>query len=794
MEQHDWVYDWAFEHFVDKLQERIQQGWRVLSISQYGEGQNTRFAGLFVNRPGPRLDWLLGWARNDFLKAVEAKRKAGFYPILVTGNGGGSNSNFSAIFEQRHFSLATDFQIDIDEGEFRDQIDKNAAAGFIPLCGTIYDAPGQPWQVAMVWERNHASVGWNAFAGLDHAQFEEHFQQQHKVWGRPAFATGSTIGRRLVIYRDDQIGQIGTGFVLRPAMTGEDWQAERAKLLEQGIYPVCLQGHGTGDGRRFAAIFQRSETPVARVIRQRGSPGVAAIDDAVTNLMKASNIRGAALAIVNGTRLVYARSYAWAEPDYPAVEPTTVFRLASVSKLPIALAIHQAVAEKLLSLEDFLPQVIPLTNPDGSAPTNIRYLTGRVRHLLEYGGWFERYEGRYAEVRAEFNGNFPVTYDQIARYMLTVPPRATPNDRLDDFGYFLAGQIVRRLRNKGTVEAALQDRLLTPLGLKRLRVARSLLAHQKPDEARYHPRDLGMVRSIMSNDQPLVPRGYGDEHFETREGSGGLSGAVVDVARILAAMNAKPYTPLGRPAVESLLTEAAKPARGHGFDWLETVGGKRRGPKGGLLQTSQSGIWFEEDGLCSVIVWNGLHTGKNLWDGDPGDGDGWYPRFDTVLNAAAGINWGTTDLFPDYGMASLPTTQSNWRWCSKCEGMYFAGHGTSVCPAGGTHGGSKSHDYKVMMNSAFPYSQNGWRWCKKCQGLHYGAAPFGVCPAGGAHDGSGSGDYRIVTNSPYDEEQQGWRFCKKCYGMFFADHSTHGTCPAGGAHDPTGSFAYAIFK
>ena len=39
--------------------------------------------------------------------------------------------------------------------------------------------------------------------------------------------------------------------------------------------------------------------------------------------------------------------------------------------------------------------------------------------------------------------------------MLTVPRAPQPNDRLDDFGYFLAGEIVQRLRNKSTVAAAL---------------------------------------------------------------------------------------------------------------------------------------------------------------------------------------------------------------------------------------------------------------------------------------------------------------------------------------------------
>ena len=279
----------------------------------------------------------------------------------------------------------------------------------VPRCGTIYDAPGQPWRAAMIWELNTAGVGWNVFAGLDHAQFEEHFQQQHQVWGRPVFATGSTTGRRLVIYRDNQIGQIGTGFVLRPAMTGEDFDKEREALELQGLWPVVLQGHGTGEGRRFCAVFQRSETPVERVVRPSSGKGagIAAIDDAVIQKMKASHIRGAALAIVDGTRLVYARGYSWAEPDYPHVLPTTLFRLASVSKLPVTLALYQAIAEGLLGLGSQLPDVIPLTNPDGSAPTNTAYLDGRVRNLLELGGFFERYQERYPEVAGGVQQQLP---------------------------------------------------------------------------------------------------------------------------------------------------------------------------------------------------------------------------------------------------------------------------------------------------------------------------------------------------------------------------------------------------
>ena len=556
----------------------------------------------------------------------------------------------------------------------------------------------------------------------------------------------------------------------------------------------ALQGYGAGDGRRFAAVFVSNETPVTRTLRRTGSQGVAAIDQAVIDLMQASNIRGAALAIVDGTRLVYARGYSWAEPDYPPVLPTTCFRLASVSKIVAALGIHQLVAEGLLRLDSTLPSVLPLTNPDGSAPTNTAYLNGTVASILEYGGLFQRYEGENVHVAQAFGTSLPVTHEMIARYMLTVGLRTQPNDRLDDFGYFLAGEIIKRARGKPTLMAALADRLLTPLQITRLRTARSLLSAQPADEARYHPRDLGMTLSLMSPSRPIVPRGYGDEHFETRETSGGLSGAVVDVARLLAAMNARPYTPLGRTAVESLLAHAAVPGRlGHGFDWLERFDpakGRYRGPKGGLLQTSQSGAWFETDGLCTVVVWNGVHTGPNLTL-DDGDGAGWYPRFDRVLNAAAGQSWPVPDLFPTYGMVSLPTTQPDWRWCKKCQGL-FHGPGTpSRCPAGGAHDGSSSAHYRLMFNSSFAYGQDGWRWCKKCQALFFGGHQHGVCPAGGAHDPSASGGYTLVWESPYQEPQRNWRWCRKCEGLFHTGLGM-GVCPAGGTHDMSASAHYSV--
>ena len=174
--------------------------------------------------------------------------------------------------------------------------------------------------------------------------------------------------------------------------------------------------------------------------------------------------------------------------------------------------------------------------------------------------------------------------------------------------------------------------------------------------------------------------------------------------------------------------------------------------------------------------------------------------------------------------------QSNWRWCNKCQGLFFAGNNLGVCSAGGTHNDSGSGNYLLSGSGS---GQSNWQWCNKCQGLFFGGNNLGACPAGGTHDPSGSGGYAlpdsgsgqpnwrwcnqcqglffagnnlgvcpahshndtgsdnyVLSNS--GSGQSNWRWCKKCQGLFFAGNNTSGVCPAGGTHDGSNSDDYVL--
>jgi rubrerythrin len=150
--------------------------------------------------------------------------------------------------------------------------------------------------------------------------------------------------------------------------------------------------------------------------------------------------------------------------------------------------------------------------------------------------------------------------------------------------------------------------------------------------------------------------------------------------------------------------------------------------------------------------------------------------------------------------AAANSEQDNWRWCNKCQGLAFAGNPSpGACPAGGTHDHAGSGNYRLIQDPPvlLPSSQNDWRWCNKCQGLAFAASPSpGACPAGGTHDHAGSGNYDLMQNVSVSIPltQDNWRWCNKCQGLAFAGSSSPGACPVGETHDHAGSGNYLLIK
>lgn len=656
----------TLEQHIQMRDQYAKQGYRFRSVSIYGGGQanSCYFAAVMVRRPSvvAQRDWPL--LRGDgFQRVFEAQAKEGFGPVILAACGPASNPAFSAVFEPQKAIPLT--RVGLGSGDPSD--DKtiqgmNAQAkkqGLILRWAASYGDARQP-SFAGIWAPNPGGVGWNCDGVLD-AQVvgQQRFDAEAAAWCRPSLITLNQDGRYLQLFENNQIGE----WYARSNMDAAGYQSAFQEASGKGFYPMTVQAAGADRERAsFAAVFVRSEEPVGRKWSATGPVANAEIDAAMRKAMMGTPVRQAALAIVQGTQLVYARGYTLAEPGWPVVEPTTYFRLASVSKTVASLALFQLFESGELHLGNRLQDILRLETPAGGQP-GPRFAKITLAELFEHTSMLDPdgYRDSVAIVnafrKAGKAAKLPVSVEMTDSYIASLRLQAGPQAMYySNCGYHLLGRVLAKKRGTRLTMDAIQKHLLEPLSITRIRSSVSLLSAQHPDEGRQQDPDLGLAPSVMTPQQPLVPRDYGDWNMEVDESAGGFSGAVPDVARLVAVMIDQQDTPvLKRSTLTGMFDMAVKNQMnwkgrtkdlraGYGLDAAGNLGGGQYyGQKGG------SGIgwgdWVEFNGDWGLVVCLG-GVGAPNW------GDNAYPDFPDVMNIARKASWGE-DLFPRFGMPAL---------------------------------------------------------------------------------------------------------------------------------------------
>ena len=157
------------------------------------------------------------------------------------------------------------------------------------------------------------------------------------------------------------------------------------------------------------------------------------------------------------------------------------------------------------------------------------------------------------------------------------------------------------------------------------------------------------------------------------------------------------------------------------------------------------------------------------------------PLFAAPLIVPALVN----DVFADNA-----NFQSEWRFCGKCEALFYNGvPAKGSCPAGGAHSAqginfTLPHGNQLLET---PKAQVDWRYCSKCFSMFWdGSADKGKCSGGGGHVAQGY-KFRLAHDIPGDgKNQASWRFCQKCHVMFYDGFPGKGRCSGGGGHSAYG--------
>lgn len=415
-----------------------------------------------------------------------------------------------------------------------------------------------------------------------------------------------------------------------------------------------------------------SRAQTANVWTTTGEPvsSLAAFDTAIQGVMQKWQIPGGAFTLVVQGRLVYARGYGWAPAGTPAPMPTSLFRIASVSKPITATAMMLLAQEGKLSLADPITRYLTLSPPPGgSADPRLAKVT--LLQTAQMTAGFPASDGSSVDplfndraIAQALNVPLPVTIPEIIQWTTGQPLIATPGTAFhySDYGYVLLGQVIQAVSGVA-YEQFVQQQVFAPLGVTGPQLGRPFQNEALPGEVTYD--DGGVMKpTVYSTSGQLVPYPYGGFNLDTASSAGGWVASAVHLAKFLAAYDAPPAGWLTSASIQTMLAESTLGADAEGFwygiGWLATklANGNQIALHNGSLPGTTSII---ERDISAEASWALLFNARD--ESDP------FGSYTDALNAVRGVVAQTGasavpsgDLSPEILAAASGTQERAARW------------------------------------------------------------------------------------------------------------------------------------
>ena len=274
-------------------------------------------------------------------------------------------------------------------------------------------------------------------------------------------------------------------------------------------------------------------------------PGLGAYDELMTALIKKWDVPGAGLAVAYHGKLLLVRGYGLASKERSvAVEPTSLFRLASLSKTVTAVTVLRLVQDGRLKLDARVLPILGDIGPRAVRITDERVRDITVRHLLQHSGGFDRERSGdvvflpgAADAAQRQNGPLPPDCPTIMRDTLERTLDFTPGERYaySNVGYCILGRVIEKVTGM-TYETYVSEHILGPVGATRMRIGRTLQPAE--GEVRYYDyRGAKEVRAMPGLGLKIAPQPYGAFAVETMDSYGGWIGAPIDYLRFVLAID-----------------------------------------------------------------------------------------------------------------------------------------------------------------------------------------------------------------------------------------------------------------
>jgi CubicO group peptidase (beta-lactamase class C family) len=180
----------------------------------------------------------------------------------------------------------------------------------------------------------------------------------------------------------------------------------------------------------------------------------------VQTALQKTKIPGAALAIVQGDKVIYAKGFGIVDPSDRPATPDTPFIIGSLSKSFTALALMQQVEKGKVGLDQPVIRYLPWFRV--ADVTSSKRIT--VRHILTHTsgiGWIPGLK------LIDSRNNQPTALKTSLQFLAIVKPFAPPGKtfQYSNVNYSIAGAILEAVTQR-PYEQAIQENIFTPLKMR----------------------------------------------------------------------------------------------------------------------------------------------------------------------------------------------------------------------------------------------------------------------------------------------------------------------------------------
>ena len=529
-----------------KFDELSSLGFRLISISVYGDPGSPLYAAVWVQRDGPAWMAVHGVDSAGYQAFFNQVTSEGFVPVLVSATGPVTDAVFAAVFEQgvegpwfaRHgmtsgpATNAATFQ-----GFNQLAAQQNMASRSFAIYGTPSDL-----RFAAVWHDNPTFVKWHVHAGDTAADYQATFNTETQLPGyglhayRPAYVTLSTDQLYCSVFKDNVVGP----WVARHGMTSDEYQAEFNQQLENGFYPICVQGGGVGPQTRYAAIFATRDIPLHRRWSVRGPASATApyFDETMKQFMQVNGVRAAQLTVAKDGATKVQRAYTWAEEGYRESEVSDTFLLASCSKIFAEAAVQTLYDAGKLTSTSKAYSIIGFSGPADPRSDQIT-----VQELLDHtGGYDDSSSGsgfdptyRMRTIASSLGLAQPVTKLDVCQFMYDRPLDFDPGSKFaySNYGYLLLSAVIENVTGMPYFDYVQQE-VLQPLGISEVAVCPTLASGRPVTQAICEDEGLGLSPVDLASTL-LVPAVYGGDGQikEVAVGPAGLAASATAITQLI---------------------------------------------------------------------------------------------------------------------------------------------------------------------------------------------------------------------------------------------------------------------